>query len=238
MINNQRFDLLLKSYLRTSGFSVSQASKICKVSSKRFKQLCSYPIDIPELEEVFKVIKNLKIPTDVVWQAYMNSVIKNFYQGQEVLLMKYDEYKAMVKNNKKHRPKKMSIPHEEVFMDIFKDDYSLLDVDLAHYVRFMTKEEIKLEDKIDIFKNKDILPLLVKRLELKKSEVLGLLEGKIPNNKLLTKLALREPTYKQGHLLGAYLMSVIKKYNLNYKIEIYNQEAYNLLLDQVHSRKD
>lgn len=231
MINAKRFDLLIKSYLRTSNYEYSHMAKMSKISPKRLKALSQYPIQIPELSEVEKIIKNLKIPKDQVWQAYMNTVLQAYYHGQEVVLMDYLQYEEMIKNNKKHRGNR-SIPSEEVFWDVFKkykkpQEYSLNSLNLKSHFSVQARQEESKES---------LVKVLVKKFQIKPSLAKKILAGQLPNSKELNDLIWAVPNYQQPSLIERYLISVIEKYRLNYKIEVYSPPEYQLLLDQIYHR--
>ena len=231
MLNPNRFDLLLKSYCRTSSFSREQAAEFSKIEPIRFKQLSSFPVHLPEIEEVQKIIKNLKIPKDLVWQSYFNSVMKLFYHQEEIVLAMYDEYEAMVRNNKKLRPATQSLPSEEMWLD-FEGTDGLMGFDLATYLKHSL--DYGNQNKPDASDTKELVKFLVDRLELKAEQIKPILKGSIPNSDLLTHLAFRVATPNQPQLLEAYLVTVIKKLKLNYKIEFMSPGAYEQLLNQIY----
>jgi hypothetical protein len=233
MLNGSRFDLLLKSYCRTASFSRAQAADFCKIDQERFKQLSSFPVHLPEIAEVQKIIKYLKIPKDIVWQSYFNSVIKVFYHQEEVVIVPYDEYEVMVRNNKKLRPAKQSLPSDELWISLgTKREWPLLGFDLATYLKHSLDHGQN--GKPDPSDRKELLKFLQDRLELKPEQITPLLKGAIPSTELLTHLAFRVATYNQPQLLEAYLVTVIKKLKLNYKIEFMTPGAYEQLLNQIY----
>lgn len=232
MLNNQRFDLMLKSYMRTSSFSRSQLAKFSKISLKRIKALTTFPLAIPEIKEVQQIIKNLKIPQDIVWQSYMNSVLENFYCGDEVLLINYQQYETMVRHNKKLRPKKQSVPSDEVWLSVIPSKNVLNTLTLAHYLKF------RVLDHQDPRNTKEIVKKLSKQFEVSPLTIKKLLKGSVPDIKLLTNLVMHTPNNEQTYMLHAYLSSVVEKYKLNYKLEIYSNKAYTNLLNQIDHYND
>lgn len=234
MLNPNRFDLLLKSYCRNSAFEVDQVAGFCKIEKDRFKKLLSFPIYMPEIEEVQKVIKYLKIPQDLAWQSYFNSVMKNFYHQEEVVMVPYDQYESMVRNNKKIRPAKQNLPSDELWIDLKGEKRGLLGFDLATY--FKHSLDYGNQNRPDPSDTKEVLKFLEDRLELKAEQILPLLKGNIPSSDLLTHLVFRVATFNQPRLLEAYLITVIKKLNLNYKIEFMSPGAYEQLLNQIYAK--
>lgn len=231
MLNPNRFDLLLKSYCRNSNFSKLQVAEFAKIELSRLEQLLTFPLHLPEINEVQKVIKNLKIPVDIVWQSYFNSVMKVYYHQEEVVMIPYDQYETMIRSNKKKRPPKQSLPSDEVWIDLGGSG-GLLGFDLATYL--IHSIDYGNQNKPDPNDKKSVLKYLTERLELKPEQVKELLKGSIPETDLLTHLVFRVATYNQPRLLEAYLITVIKKLKLNYKIEFLSPGAYEQLLNQLY----
>lgn len=234
MLNPNRFDLLLKSYCRTSNFSLEQAADFCKIDRERFRKLTSFPIALPEIEEVQKVLKYLKIPADILWQSYFNSIMRCFYNEEMVVVVPYDQYEAMVRNNKKMRPAKQSLPSDEMWIDLRGEKRGLLGFDLGTY--FKHSLDYGNQNKPDPSDTKEVLKFLVERLDLKEEKIKPILKGFIPDVETLTHVSFRVPTYSQSRLLEAYLITVIKKLNLNYKIEFMSPGAYEQLLNQIYAK--
>lgn len=222
-MNTSRFDYLLKNYLRNSSYSSQEVAGFLNSSIKTY---ISYPLKLPDVDFVIKVIQKLKIPPTMVWTAYFNSLYAFFYQKSNVFLVPYQEYEEMIKSNSKKR-KKGSIPWEEVHLKLFNDDkYSLNGLSLKFYVEATFHRQG--------LPKKEKLKALSKEFNVPQSLIKEITSGKIISIKQLEILVHNQPESHQSLLISCYINTIIQKKKLNYMI--LNEFGNELLLDQFYSK--
>lgn len=115
MIVSYNLKYLIKSYCRTSSFSIKELAEISQIKESNLRKWLT-PNFIPEVIDVVKFSKNVKIPPILIWEAYFNSVLLWQNEDPSIHLLNYNEYSAMINFNKTKRKKFQhnSSPWEEM----------------------------------------------------------------------------------------------------------------------------
>lgn len=224
-MNYSRFDYLIKSYCRNANYSTSQVAKFLGISSSSLNKYLVYPLSIPEVELVEKVIKKLCIPESMVWESYFNSLFELFYAKSVLRLVNYSEYEKMILANKRKR-KSGSIPSDEVFLSLM-DKYSLNGLTLAD--RMKTSADLNL-------KGKEKIKAIAKNLTISPNLVTLLMGKKIVPIKDFTKFLQSQPWRERNFLIENYINSIIEIKKLKFKV-LFDDIDEKTLLDQIYSSK-
>lgn len=224
-MNYSRFDYLLKSYCRNANYSPSQVAKFLGISTSILKKHMTYPLCVPEVNLVEKVIKKLCIPKSMAWESYFNTLFELFYAQSNLRVVDYSEYEKMIWANKKKR-KHGLIPSDEVFLSLM-DNYSLNGLTLADRLKTSADFSLKGDKKIKaIAENYNISPRLVKILQ----------KNQVPSIKDFSKLLNSQPWNDRYFLIENYINSIIQIKKLNFKV-LFADTNEKMLLDQIYCQK-
>lgn len=224
-MNYSRFDYLLKSYCRTANYTPAQVAKFLGISTSAIKKYINYPLELPEVELVEKVIKKLSIPPSMVWESYFNSLLELFYAQSHLRLVNYLEYEKMIKANKRKR-KSGLIPSDEVFLSLM-DKYSLNGLTLAD--RMNTACDFRL-------KGKEKLKAVSKNLNISASLTKKLMNKKIVSIKDFSNFIQAQSWLERRFLIENYINSIIEIKKLPFKV-LFDDTNEKLLLEQIYSQK-
>ena len=219
-----RFDYLLKSYLRHTLFSPTQVARELGITPREFKLLIGYPLRLPELSTVENAIKKLKLPPQMVWESYFNSVFEVNHQDVQVCLVNYQEYEDLIRHNKQKR-KTGNIPSEEVFLELLPKDKTLNGVSLKDSFKVRAWQG-------GIYKNQ--AQYLSKELKLKTELVSKVLKNKLPTVSELNSLLKVGNWAEKKMILHSFIASVVEIKKLNYKVVAKNLSEEERLLDRIY----
>ncbi len=212
MIVSYNLKYLIKSYCRTSSFSIKELAEISQIKESNLRKWLT-PNFIPEVIDVVKFSKNVKIPPILIWEAYFNSVLLWQNEDPSIHLLNYNEYSAMINFNKTKRKKFQhnSSPWEEM-NEVFGK--GLLN-------------PLSLGDLLEIEPSKKY-SLMFKAERLKQIE-----KGSIPSIKELKKIINHNDRISSSSKINGFFVQIIRMYKLNFILKSKASKAYLNLLDKV-----
>lgn len=222
MIVTQSLVYLIKSYCRTSSYSVGEVAKLAKMKESELRKWLD-PNFLPEAESVKKFAKNVKIPSILIWEAYFNSVQLWDHESPDYRLVSYEEYKNMIKFNRRNRKQfdHRSSPWDEGF-EIF-GEMSLNSLSLGD---LLMVEQGKHEGQLTASQMK-------KKYKMSEDRIKQVIKGAIPTVKELDRLTVEEDNYTKRSRLKGYVAQVIVKYKLDFYLMENHSVAYLNLLNRV-----